>query len=322
MPIQNPANAPKFCWENLHINDDLGEVTGEVSEGAVLAHAFAIGESPEIFINGLPGVGPFIPPSLLVNDLLKLFLIGYDCTDFGSGGGLHARSVIKYHAPLPIGASVTITGSHVAKFVRRGWRFRSMQTDVKSRGKLIAEMVATETVGFTKDNGPDVGVAPENWSDGLPNISAELPQSLHFALPNEPLERGMLLGPVARWVGLEQSVIFSGYPFAWAQEAPSLRQGLHTNYEIARRAGFSVPVVQGLLSASHLTSLLLRQFGLRLFDGSELALKFISPVFIGSRLTSYARVAGGAADDAWLLELLTQDESRSIKTVGYVKVPK
>lgn len=321
MPIQRPANAPQFSWENLRINDELGQVTGQVSEGAVLAHAFAIGEHPEIFTKGLPGVGPFVPPSLLVNDMLKMFLVGYDCTEWGSAGGLHTKSIIKYHAPLPIGASVTIAGTHVAKFVRRGRRLRSVQSSVRSGGKLIAEMLATETVGYTEDNGSDVGAAPESWSDDLPLVSAGSSQSLVSAVPHEPLKEGVLLGPVARWVGLEQSVIFSGYPFAWAHEAPSLRQGLHTNFEIAQRAGFPVPVVQGLLSAGHLSSLLLRQLGQKLF-GVELALKFISPVLVGSRLTSHARVLKGGRDDAWLLTLATQDESKTLKTVGYAKVPK
>lgn len=322
MPIKRPEIAPKFSWENLKINDDLGQVTGRVTEGAVLAHAFAIGENPDTFTRGLSGIGPFVPPSLLVNDLLKLFLVGYDCTEFGSGGGLHTKSLVKYHAPLPIGAEVSITGSHIAKYVRGGRRHRSVRSTVHSGGKLIAEMLATETVGYTTGNGPDAGNIPENWSDGLPRVSAEIPASAPTAVAGQPVKEGMLLGPVTRWVGLEQSVIFSGYPFAWAQEKPGLRQGLHTNFEIAERAGFPVPVVQGLLSAAHLSSILLNQFGAKLFNGTELALKFVAPVLVGSRLTSHAVVKESAADDPWLLSMATKDSGNSLKTVGYAKVRK
>lgn len=322
MTITRPVRAPKFSWDNLQIDDNLGEVTGRVNEGAVLAHAFAIGESPDLFTKGLPGVGPFVPPSLLVNDMLKLYQVGYDCTGFGSGLGLHTKSVIKYHAPLPIGASLRITGSHVAKFVRRGRRFRSVRSCVESEGRLIVEMLATETVEYSNDNGPDFGEAPENWSNNLPPVSTKLPPSPPLARANEPLKRGMVIPPLARWVGLEQNVIFSGYPFAWAQEKPYFRQGTHTNFEIAKGAGFPTLVVQGLLSASHLSSLLLRQFGPKLFDRTELALKFISPTFIGSRLTSHAIVTEEESTDAWLLQLWTQDESKSVKTVGYASVSK
>lgn len=320
MPIQRPANAPKFSWENLRINDDLGRVTGQITEGAVLAHAFAIGENPEIFTKGLPDIGPFVPPSLLVNDMLKLFLIGYDCTEFGSAGGLHTKSLIKYHQPLPIGASVTITGTHVAKYVRGGRRHRSVRSTVESGGKLVAEMLATETVGYATDHGPDEGDVPQGWADDLPRIASEIPRSAATAVPGQPLKEGLVLGPSTRWVGLEQSVIFSGYPFAWAQEVPFFRQGLHTNFEVAQRAGFPVPVAQGLLSAAHLSSLLLRQLGAKFF-GAELALKFVAPVLIGTRLASHAVVQQAPQGGAALLSLVTQDPSGSIKTVGYAKVP-
>jgi hypothetical protein len=322
MPIVRPPNAPKFSWENLTINDDLGHVTGRVTEGAVLAHAFSIGENPELFTDGLPGIGPFVPPSLLVNDLLKLFLVGYDCSEPGVGGGLHTKSVIKYHAPLPIGAEVTITGSHIAKYVRGGRRHRSVRSNVRSGEKLIAEMLATETVGYSSDNGPDIGDIPENWSDGYPKISGVLDQTESKAQRNKTVAPGTVVGPVTRFAGLEQSVMFSGYPFAWAQEKPFFRQGLHTNFDVAERAGYPVPVVQGLLSAGHLTTLLLKQFGTKLFDGSELALKFVGPVLSGTKLTSHAVVDKNGSADAWLLSLATKGDDNALKTVGYAKVPK
>jgi hypothetical protein len=322
MPIIRPQNAPKFSWENLKVNDDLGHVTGRVDEGAVLAHAFSIGENPELFIDGLPGIGPFVPPSLLVNDLLKLFLVGYDCTEWGAGGGLHTKSVIKYHAPLPIGAEVTIAGSHIAKYVRGGRCHRSVSSNVRSGSKLIAEMLATETVGYTTDNGPDSGAIPPNWSDGFAKVEGKFDPSAPRALSGAAVEPGMVIGPVTRWAGLEQSVMFSGYPFAWAQEKPFMRQGLHTNFEVAERAGYPVPVVQGLLSAGHLSTLLLKQFGAKVFDGAELALKFVAPTLAGTKLTSHAVVQKDSLEDSWLMSLATVAQDDSLKTVGYAKVPK
>ncbi len=45
--IVPPASLPKFSWDNLKVNDDLGRVEGVVSESAVRAHAFAIGDNPK-----------------------------------------------------------------------------------------------------------------------------------------------------------------------------------------------------------------------------------------------------------------------------------
>lgn len=93
------------------------------------------------------------------------------------------------------------------------------------------------------------------------------------------------------------------------------RRGTHTNYEIAQ-------VVQGLLSASQISSLLFRHFDVKLFEGAELALKCISPVLIGSRLSSHATVAKVELANDWLLELATQDQSQAVRPVGSAKEPK
>lgn len=313
MPITKPAHQPKFSWENLRVNDDLGTVEGVVSEGAVLAHAFAIGENPETYVQGIEGVGPFVPPSLLINDLLKLFLVGYDCTEFGSGGGLHTKALITNHAPLAIGAPVSITGTHVAKFIRQGRRHRSVKSEIRSQGTLIAEMLATETVGYTTDNGPDEGEAPPNWAAELPRVATDIPR-----------DGSRVIGPVRHWVGLEQSVCFSGFPFVWAQERVNMRQGLHTNFDIARKAGYPVPVVQGLMSASHLSSLLLREFGAGFFNGTQMALKFVAPLLAETWLTSHAvQVSHTPPDSAKsdLFSLVSYDEKGQIYTAGYAKVP-
>ncbi|WP_156439730.1 hypothetical protein [Bradyrhizobium valentinum] len=36
-----------------------------------------------------------MPPRLMVNDMLKLFLVGYDCTEFGSGGSCARRALSR-----------------------------------------------------------------------------------------------------------------------------------------------------------------------------------------------------------------------------------
>jgi len=322
MPIHHPATRPPFSWENIRVNDDLGRVEGVITEGAVLAHAFAIGEDPQLYLKGIDGLGPFVPPSLLVNDLLKLFLIGYDCSVLGSAAGLHTKAQIKIHAPIPIGSSVSITGSHVAKFIKGGRRCRSVASRVSAGGTLLAEMLATETVGFGTDNGPDTEGEPANWAAMLPKVSAVLPVDAPRATPGKPLNSGMVLGPRSRWVGFEQSVVFSGFPYGWAQECPELRQGLHTNYEVARRGGYPAPLAQGLLSAGHLSAMLLEQVGKDYFNGTEIALNFVAPVVVGTTLVSHGvvQVPQPEAVDTQLVSLITVDGEGSVKTAGYAKL--
>src|SRR5690606_29915051 len=87
--ISRPVFRPRFSWENLCAHDDLGRVEGVIDESAVRAHAYAIGDDAERYLKGF-GAGPCVPPSLVVNDLLKMVLLGYDDSD-GSYGGLHTK---------------------------------------------------------------------------------------------------------------------------------------------------------------------------------------------------------------------------------------
>lgn len=323
--IVPPASLPKFSWDNLKINDDLGRVEGVVSEAAVRAHAFAIGDNPDRYLRDLDS-SPCVPPSLLVNDLLKLVLLGYDGSN-GAYGGLHTKAVIDYLAPLAIGERVSITGTHVAKYVRKGRRYRTLLSQaVRHDGLVIARLLATETVLYDVTDRSDEGDIPNHWASQLPHVDGRAPDSsARQASPGAPLEQGMVLGPIARDVSIEQSVVFSGYPFSWAQEKPvAVRQSLHTNPDVAKKAGYPAPVAQGLLCAAHHTSLLLNQFGSQVTRGAQLALSFVSPILVGTTLHSHAVVdgelnAGGTRFTG--LQVATRNADGQLVAAGRARVP-
>lgn len=326
MSIKRPLNPPFFSWENIHINDQLGLVEGIISEDAIRAHAFAIGDDAAIYLNGTRDLKPFVPPVLIVNDLLKLFLLGYDCSKPGVGGGLHTKAYIDYVRPAPVGETLSITGTHIAKFTRRGRNHRScLSQAVDSAGNVLVRMLATETVGYSVSDAPDEGQPPEHWAIELPKVSFD--PSTVSAPPTSPRSPGSLLSFNERSVSYEQSILFSGLPFVWAYEgtAPTVRQGLHTNPEIALKAGYSVPVAQGLISAAHLTSLLINNYGAAALNGGQLALSFTSPVLVGTRLSSHALVGDNVnvgLQELTSLHLKTFDVDNALITAGYARIPK
>lgn len=325
MTVTRPSAPPRFTWDNLHVGDNLGRVEGVVDESAVRAHAFAIGDDPQRYLGGIGASGPIVPPSLLVNDLLKLFLLGYDCTPPWPGG-LHTRAQIEYLRPVSLDETVVITGSHVAKYVKRGRRYRSCLSQAAlSDGTVVARMLATETVGYDISTEQDSGMVPDDWASDFPRVEGVIPADAPRAIPGQPLGEGTVLGPLVRDISLEQSVVFSGYPFGWAKESSeALRQGLHTNPDIARTAGFSAPVAQGLLSASQLTALLLDQFGENVMHGSRLSLSFVSPVIVGTSLSSLALTQPTVEINDTphsSVQLSSRNSQGSLVTVGYAQVP-
>lgn len=325
MSLTFPPARPRFEWENIKPADDLGEAGGVLTESAVRAHCFAIGDDPEPYLADVPGRGPIAPPSLLVNDLLKLFLLGYDSSS-SSTGGLHTRAIIHLRSPIGIGEAAVLKGSHTSKYVRRGRRYRVCESTATRRdGSVISRMTAIETVGYQVAEETDTGGPPESWATSLPYVDGKTPADAPVAAPGvQPLVEGTVLPSVRRTVSMEQSVVFSGFPFSWAQPPQAVREGLHTDPGYARAAGYDQPVLQGLLSCGHLLAVLHRQFGDRIYYGTDLSLSFVSPILVNTTLTSQARSVGRVQTEAGSVQQLavwTRNENGDLATVGYARVP-
>lgn len=319
MTVTLPPAQPRFTWDNIAVGDDLGLVSGRVSESHVRAHAFAIDESAARYLDREDG-NRLVPSTLFINDLLKLFLLGYDCTP-PMVGGLHTRAVIDIVRPVAVGEEVTVTGSHVAKYIRRGRRYRSCRSAVTgSDGVEAIRMLATETVGFDVLSEQDSGEMPENWAADLPRVTTEVgPDDAPYVPGAEP-RAGDVIRSSPRSVSYEQSIVFSGFPFSWAQPTPQpLRRGIHTEPAIAEAAGYPAPVAQGLMSASHIISTVLEDLGDSAPGASSFSFSFIAPVLVGSTLTAVA-VIDEVTAEAVHLHAFAKDEQERIVTVGHARV--
>ncbi|MQA88565.1 MAG: hypothetical protein GEV03_29130 [Streptosporangiales bacterium] len=233
--------------------------------------------------------------------------------------------MIRLESPISIGDVAMLTGSHTAKYIRRGRHHRVCESVAHRRdGSVICRMTATETVGYRIAEYADSGDVPESWATSLPHIDGVVPANSPIAGPSERiLPEDAILAPIRRFVSMEQSVLFSGFPFSWAQPPQAVRDGLHTSPSIAHAAGFEQPVIQGLLSCGHLFALLHQQFGDRIHSGTELALWFISPVLVNTTLTSQARSCGQVDSPAGPVQQLavwTRDDAGDLATVGYARV--
>lgn len=322
MTVVTPDSPPRFGWENLTVGDDLGCVEGRVGASTVRAHSFAIGDEPESYVSGL-GDAPLVPPTLFINDLLKLFLLGYDCSP-PMVSGLHTRAQIDVLAPVRVGEQVRITGTHIAKFMRRGRRHRScLSTLAAADGTEFVRMLATETVGFERFDEPDSPDQPENWAEQLPKVTDEVPAGAPVLRPgNEPVAGAVIIDP-ARPISYEQSVVFSGFPFAWAHEKPQpiRRSSIHISPEKAAESGYDAPVAQGLVSASHVISAVVRQFGEPAMHGSKFAFTFIAPVLVGTELTS-AIVIDEVGEREVLAHAFTKNSEGRVVTVAHARIPR
>lgn len=309
MTVTMAHKRPEFTWENIRVNDDLGVVSGAITEDAVRAHAFSIGDDPARYLSSTSG--SVAPPTLVSNELLKLFFLGYEFPP-PFKAGLHTRAQISYHSPILVGEPIELRGTHIARYVRRGRRYRVQHSQAtKADGSVAVEMIATETVGYDVRDEPDTGEVPQDWaSSAAPVNPADHPREVAAS----PLRR----------ISYEQSVLFSGLPFSWAHEAPRpVHSGTHTNADNAEAAGYDKPIVQGLLPAAHLTVELMDHYGERIYRGTRISFAFLSPVFVRSSIrTTCVAMPEHAAQAEEPALLFATDEAGRLTTIGHVRVPR
>jgi acyl dehydratase len=69
-------------------------------------------------------------------------------------------------------------------------------------------------------------------------------------------------------------------------------RNVHTDIEVARRAGLKDTLAQGMMESIYLTELLTGFFGPTWFTSGWQKVKFIRPVYCGEKLTARGAVSG------------------------------
>ena len=114
MVIHRPAQPKRYAWENLEVGDQLGPVEGVVSDFYVKTHAYAVDDFGDWYLKDSPFCGRIGHPTLLANDILRLFMLGYDMAP-PFPGGLHAKNELEFLGPAFVGEKVIIQGSHESR---------------------------------------------------------------------------------------------------------------------------------------------------------------------------------------------------------------
>ncbi len=278
------SSAPKpYTYENIQVGEEFGPVEGIVSDFQVKTHAYAVDDYSPWYFQCSPFGGRIGHPTLLANDILRLFMLGYDMRP-PFAGGLHGRNEIEFLRPVFIGQKVTIKGRHTEKYQKRAQNYRILEGEVLNEaGEECLRMRATETVGFGASTpvGQGMGTPPPD------EITGEVP-------PGAPTVRqasrwipvGAALPPITKQTTLEQSIAYSGFPFGWVEGgARTMRMGIHTDPEDARRRGQPDAIVQGLCSATYVSELCTTFFGPSWLTTGRLSTAFIRPVIVRDRIS-------------------------------------
>lgn len=305
--MTGPRKGVSARYENIMLNEDFGPITELVDDYRVKRFAFMMDDYHPWYFGDSPFGRRIAPASILANDVLQLFTQVYDPNTVV---GLHTHEELWFVNPVFVPERVRLYGKYVEKYERRGKGYVVMEADARGedgrvlfrhRGIEILHVEPGPVVGKNTAEVPEKRVTGEYRKDVAPVSRA-----------TAGLVAGTPLVPLYKQPFQDQIAVFSmvGRHF----------RNIHTDIEVARRAGLKDTLAQGLMESVYLTELLTNFFGPAWFTTGWQMVKFLRPVYCGERLTARGVVRGERQDDSGIrleLEIWVENASGEMTAAGW-----
>ncbi len=296
-------------YENIELHEDFGPITELIDDYAVKRFAFVADDYTPWYFGGSP-FGPRIAhAAILANDILQLFTQVYNPNTVV---GLHTHEELWFLNPIHVPEQVRLHGQYVEKYERRGKGYVVMEADargedgrvlIRHRGVEILHIEPSGVVGKGTAGPPERRVTGDYRKDIAP-----APQARGGLVPGTPLV------PVHKRPLQDQIAVFSMIRRHF--------RNIHTDIEVARRAGLRDTLAQGQMETVYLTELLTGFFGASWFTTGWLKVKFLRPVYCGDRLTVRGAVSGErqqGADTLLDLEVWVENDKGEMTAAGWAR---
>lgn len=260
------AGLKEPVFENLEIPEELGPVTITVDDHKIKRFSFTQDDySPWYLQVGGPFGGTRIGQScLLGNDMLQLFTTRYRAS---KTVGFHTEEQMWFDSPVHLGERVTIKGTYVEAYERRGQGYVVMEAQatgedgrsiVRHRGVEILRTVPGKIAGRGSDK-------PEKRVNG--EVSADARRIDSIA---RNVRVGEVLAPIVKTITAEQAAVFS--------RIGEYVHNIHNDLRIAHAAELPTLIVQGQQQAALIGEMMVRAFGASFFTDGWFKVKFVAPL--------------------------------------------
>jgi acyl dehydratase len=244
--VRDPKQRPTVPFDRIEPGTPLGTFHYEVTPELVERHLVSTEQQPQ---------GDFAPISMLAADGVNLADQFWDISQ-----SVHAGQQLEVLALPRIGDTLTVTGTALERFVKRGRRYVVTGTQTANAdGEVIARGRTTGVIVY---------------SEGSEQAERSAP-----ALEEPVLET---LGPLTRTMTLEAMRLYE----------PPGEENIHTSHERAVAAGLPGPIATGTLFLAYAFDLLQRSYGDDSRVGTEIDVRIRLPVFVGDRIETRAEVVG------------------------------
>lgn len=237
------------------------------------------------------GAGSDAPPYIgyyaCMNALAPIRYFGNTGRPSYGPGGL-SRYWAEFHAPLPVGVPLQVTGRVADKYTRRGIGYTDWEVDITHEGRLLQR------------NG-------RAWATSIsPEERAKWPEREGRPRPPDVPEGATVLGPL---------VYVTSQEHVDDLEGPG-EHNTHTDVEAARAQGLRGPRAQGELSFALLARLMTQQFGASFVDGGSLDIRLIGEVQASDTQNAHAAVVESRPDGSGLCRVWVENQDGQLVTVG------
>lgn len=294
-------------FENVEIPEELGPIQIKVTEQLVKQYAFCMDDYRPWHFDKSP-FGPAVAhAALLANDLLTVYYTNYDRTTVT---GLHTDEELTFHAPVPVGETVTITGRFSDKYTRRENGYVVMEAEARdSKGNLLVEHTGIEIMRVH----PGSVIGRASAKEPTKKIVPETNDSEPISAPRRNIAPGTPIVPRTKLLSQEQ---ISVYSFVGEHE-----RNFHNDLELAKSHGLDNTIAQGLQTCGYFSDACTDFFGADWFTSGRVKAKFLLPVFPDSALTVSGKVTGQEDADGGKirthLELWVTDQDNRLVSVAW-----
>lgn len=260
-------------WEVMEVGEEFGPLRVTVDERLLRDFAYAVDDFDPLFLWG-DGLAPRIGhPTLLCREARDVIATHYDIAS--GGAGMHAKHALELHACPRLGETVTITGRHAEKFLKRGKQYVVLESEVRdAAGAPVLRQRSTHIRALE----PGVARAAEPAPPPPPPVG--------IATCAAEIRPGVALPPLRRRFTQEMLTVFAGC--GWAN--------IHNDPAIARGAGLRGTVASGLQTMAAVSSLLHGAFGRGWREGGRLDVAFTAPCFVDETIEAGATVTDVLSD--------------------------
>ncbi len=303
-----PYGTREATFENVVLGERFGPLDVVVDEYRVRRFAFMVDDyHPWSFGPSPFGGRPIGQAGILANDLLQLFTLVYDPNTVV---GLHTEEELWFASPVFVGETATLEGRYVEKYERRGKGYVVMEAEARGPGgRLLLRHRGVEIMRIE----PGKVVGKGTAEPPAKRVTGEYRKNLEPVATARPgLPPGTPIAPIRKFVRQEQMSVFSG--------ADAHLRNIHTDIEVARRAGLTNTLVQGMMEGIYLTELLARFFGESWYTTGWEKMKFLKPVYARELLIARGVVTGETTDDRdrrLEVEMWVEDSKGQMTAAGW-----